>query len=246
MNSTLRRLARRFGFEVSRANATSSAALRTRLLFTAHGVDLVFDVGAHHGLYGRWLRELGYHGVIVSIEPQPAAHRRLSATAHGDRRWIVLPPLALGERDGEVTLNLSHISESSSLLPMLPVHLEAAPESAYVATCQVTLRRLDSLAPGLLAGCHAPFLKLDVQGYEAQALAGAANSLPQFCGLQLELSLEPLYAGESVLCTMIEQIEALGFTLCSLTPGFTDPRNGRMLQVDAIFFRKGDACASAR
>ena len=45
----------------------------------AHDIDVVFDVGANDGDYGREIRDLGYEGLIVSFEPNPEAYDRLQA-----------------------------------------------------------------------------------------------------------------------------------------------------------------------
>jgi FkbM family methyltransferase len=237
MMSAIRRAARRLGVEVAGHRPATSAALRLRLLLDALGVDVVVDAGAHTGQYGRWLRELGYAGEIVSIEPQAAANARLRHAARRDPRWHVLAPLALGDADGAADLTIAADSESSSLAAALPALLAAAPGAAGVGTERVPLRRLDSLAPALLARARAPFLKLDVQGYERRVLAGAARTLPLLRGLQLELSLAPLYAGEATLDEVAAELGRAGFALHGLTPGFTDPRDGRVLQVDALFWR---------
>jgi hypothetical protein len=38
----------------------------------------------------------------------------------------------------------------------------------------------------------------------------------------------------------LDLVYSLGFTLAGLVPGFADPRDGRMLQADGIFFREDD------
>jgi hypothetical protein len=83
-----------------------------------------------------------------------------------------------------------------------------------------------------------PFLKIDAQGYESQVLAGSEKCLGRIRGLQLELSLQPLYEGQRLWKDMIATSEAAGFDLWALVPGFFDPTNGRLLQCDAIFFRR--------
>lgn len=237
MIARIRQIARRLGLEVAGYRPETSAALRLRLLLDALGVDLVIDGGAHTGQYGRWLRELGFRGSIISIEPQAAANARLRHAARHDAGWRVLPPLALGDADGAAELQIAANSESSSLAAILPAHLAAAPAAATVGRERVPVRRLDSLAPALLTRSRAPFLKLDVQGYEWRVLAGAARTLPLLRGLQLELALTPLYAGEATLAAVVVALEQAGFALHGLAPGFTDPRDGRVLQVDALFAR---------
>lgn len=56
-----------------------------------------------------------------------------------------------------------------------------------------------------------------------------------------ELELVPLYEGSVFLEIMLTRLRNLNFSLCRIRPGFSDPRSGRMLQVDGIFFRDGVA-----
>ena len=55
------------------------------------------------------------------------------------------------------------------------------------------------------------FLKIDAQGYEAEVLAGAAGLLERLAGIQLEMSLVPLYEGERAFRAMLDELAALGF-----------------------------------
>jgi len=68
-------------------------------------------------------------------------------------------------------------------------------------------------------------------------LGGAGLILPQIKGLQLEISLVPLYDGETLFEDMLKEIKSLGFELWRVSPGFYDYRSGRMLQVNCEFFR---------
>jgi FkbM family methyltransferase len=154
--------------------------------------------------------------------------------------------MALGATTGEVEINIAANSFSSSILPMLYSHLAAAPNSAYLQIEKVPLRRLDDvlvdLLPDILAdhlAAAAPrrciFLKLDVQGYEPQVLAGARRLLHHTLAVQLEMSLLPLYEGETLMPQMQAAMTAKGFDLWDLEPSFRDPATGRLLQIDAIF-----------
>ena len=81
-------------------------------------------------------------------------------------------------------------------------------------------------------------MKLDVQGFEHKVLQGAGQVLRRVAGIQLELSLVPLYDGEHLFHPMLHDLEERGYELWSVIPGFVDPDTGRLLQLDAIFFRK--------
>ncbi len=58
-------------------------------------------------------------------------------------------------------------------------------------------------------------------------------------GIQLELSFLPLYEGWHAHSEALDLVYSLGFTLTGLLPCFIDANNGRMLQADGIFFRRG-------
>jgi len=99
------------------------------------------------------------------------------------------------------------------------------------------IHRLDSVSKEYLAPASATLVKLDTQGYEWHVMDGAANTLADAVGVLSEMSLVPLYDGQRLWLDVLNRLEAEGFELWSLQTGFTDPRDGRTLQIDAAFFR---------
>jgi len=233
----IRQLARKAGLEVNRYNPVQSQQARAIRLLAHHGVDTVLDVGANDGGYGRYLREGGYEGSILSFEPLGDAHRALMEAAADDARWHVATRMALGSGDGEVEINVAGNSTSSSILPMQELHAQAAPQSRYVGTEPVPLHRLDGISHPVIEKSQSLFLKIDTQGYELPVLQGADALLPRLQGVQLELSLAPLYEGQALYREIIDWLNARGFALWNVIPGFTDKDSGRMLQMDGVFFR---------
>lgn len=200
-------------------------------------IDLILDVGANQGQFASEIRRGGYTGNIVSFEPLSSAHGELLQTRGGDAKWDVYPRCALGDHDGEVEINIAGNSLSSSILPMMESHRSAAPESAYQGKEVVPVKTLDTVAGQYLKSSHAPFLKIDTQGFEWQVLDGARVTLPQVRGVLLELSLVPLYEGQHLWLELMKRLEAEGFVLWAFEPVFSDPLDGRTLQVDGIFYR---------
>lgn len=128
---------------------------------------------------------------------------------------------------------------SSSVLPMLPRHSDAAPDSAYVGTQLVQQRRLDDLWPTFMGEGDQAFLKLDVQGYEHAVLRGAGGCLDRCRGIQMEVSFVPLYDQGLLLEEALDLAQhKYGMTLMGVVPGFTDRRTGQMLQCDLILLRE--------
>lgn len=217
---------------------------RKRLLVNqleALKVNVVLDVGANSGQFGTALRRAGYTGRIVSFEPLSGPFAVLQRKAAADQLWDCRQ-CALGDADQTITINVAgNAGASSSVLPMLKSHQDAFPPANYVGTEQVPINRLDSVAAEFLEPADVLFLKIDVQGFERQVLAGGMQTVNDRCvGMQLELSFIPLYQGDMLIHEAVGLVYSLGFRLTGLLPGFTDPRNGRMLQADGIFFRGDD------
>ena len=234
----IKQLARRCGYDIIRFSPRSSPVARRIALFRHYGIDLVMDVGASTGGYAGELRSTGYEGLIVSFEPSSEAFRVLQAQASTDPCWNVVQ-LALGSENGQETLHLSRNRESSSFLRISARHTAAYPGASYVGNEVVTIRRLDDVFATHCAEGARTFLKIDTQGFEKQVLLGAEASLPQITGIQVELSLMPLYEDEPPFVDLIMHLQARGFTLMSFQPVIDDPVTGQLLQVDGLFFRSG-------
>jgi len=235
---TIKKLSRSLGVDLKRYNVQTSEAAKMQRLLAYNNIDLVFDVGANIGQYAKLLRELGYSGRIVSFEPLSSAYSQLKAVSKKEPLWEIAPQTAIGNQEGEITINIAGNSYSSSALPMLDAHLESAPESAYSGSETVKLSRLDTIAKDYIKSeTKSIFLKIDVQGLEKQVIEGATAILPLVKGIKLELSLVPLYEGQVLFKEMIDIIEKLGYELYGIEPGFTAEKTGRMLQMDGIFFK---------
>lgn len=234
----LKALALRFGFEVRRhqPSVPPTAEVRRTKLLSSRGVTLVIDVGANSGQYACQLRHAGYRDRIVSFEPLSQAFAELSAAAGSDSQWEC-KRLALGNSEGPVEINVAGNSYSSSVLEMKERHLQSAPESGYVSTETVPMARLDTIWPEIVKPEDRVFLKLDVQGFELEVLRGGDAHLADLAGVQVELSLVPLYDGAPLFREVIDYLEDRGFRLAGLEPGFEDPESGEMLQADGLFVR---------
>lgn len=237
IRSWVKHCLRAAGYDMHRLHPAVSPGQQLHLALKKFGVDLVFDVGANTGQFSESLRSFGYTGRIVSFEPLADVHAQLAAAAARDPKWQVHPRVAVGDAEGTVDINVAGNLASSSILPMLDGHTAAAAESAYVGVERVPIARLDAVAGPYLRGASAPFLKIDTQGFEQHVLDGASGILPRLRGVLCELSLVPLYEGQPLWTEMLARLAADGFTLWAIQPGFTDFRDGRTLQFDAIWFR---------
>jgi FkbM family methyltransferase len=224
------------GVDVVRYRSTVFPHLRRRELLVEQAIDVVLDVGANDGGYGRELRRDGFARRIVSFEPLSGAYTSLADAAEADPQWAC-NNVAVGREDGEALIHVAGNAMSSSLLPMGDRHAAAAPESRYVGSEQIHIVRLDTLRPQILGESDRVFLKIDVQGLELAVLDGAPETLRQVRALELELSLFPLYEGEPAVDDVLRRLDHEGFNLLSFHGGFREPA-GQLLQVDGLFVRR--------
>jgi FkbM family methyltransferase len=230
-------LFRRMGYLVETYSIYRDPPALLLSFLSSNGIDVVFDVGANEGQFAGGLRRNGYKGKIVSFEPVRQSYEKLVAHAEGDRAWQTVNS-ALGSFDGNAVINVSASTASSSMLDILPRHLESAPGSEYVRQEEISVRKLDSIIDTYLAKEERLYLKVDTQGFEKHVIDGAENSLERIRGIQLEMSLVPLYEGETLIGEMIGLLSRKQFGLLSLEPVWRAAGTHELLQVDGIFFRR--------
>jgi FkbM family methyltransferase len=200
-------------------------------------IDLVMDVGANTGQFSRHLRDIGYRGRIMSFEPLINEFIELKLNSERDSSWDVYN-FAFGNEDKDISINVAGNSYSSSFLEMNKRHIESAPHSKYVGMQKVKMKKLDTFfteMPELSK--YNIFLKLDVQGFEKNVILGAEKVLNMIQAIQLELSFEELYKGETLFFDMVEFLKQKQYYISLVTPEFTSPDNDKLLQVDTIFLR---------
>ncbi len=230
-------LLRKLGYEIKRVSKSAPSLMS---FLRDRGVDLVLDIGANRGQFGKLLREEGYSGTILSFEPVKEMFDALKNTAVRDGSkngslWRVFN-CGLSDAAGEADINVSENSVFSSLHSLTST-AEGFDRTARVVEKQrIALRRLDEFS-GELDGRRA-FLKIDTQGHERQVLDGAGGLLRQLCGVQLELPITPLYQSTWTIADALKYMEERGFAICQITAvnkHTLDP--SAFVDLDAIFRR---------
>lgn len=203
-----------------------------------HGIELLFDVGASAGLYGRYARTRGYKGRIVSFEPLPEEHAKLLKLASSDPLWHVHDRCAVGSEAGKAEINISKNSLSSSLLNTSQTLTNAEPETSYIGKAKTDVIALDSVFDFYRTYNEKTYLKIDTQGFESEVLKGINQNLKNIFAIELELSIIQLYEGQELYKHFFQFFEANDFYLWSLEPIFANVQTGQLLQFDAVFIRK--------
>jgi len=130
-------------------------------------------------------------------------------------------------------MHVSGRDDSSSLLAIGGEQSRLFPGTGEVGTLSVRVAPLSStidaeeIAPPAL-------LKLDVQGYEYDALLGCENLLSKFSGIYCECSFIELYEGQRLAFEVIALLVERGFVLSGMyNPTYDD--EGRCIQADLWF-----------
>lgn len=238
IHSLIKGLFHYINLDIRRYSIANSHDLRRQQLLGSITIDLVLDVGANSGQYGKQLRKDGYKGKILSFEPIASVYNDLKNRVGADGNWDCIKT-AIGNSTDDVTINISRNLVSSSILEMEAKHLENAPESLYIGQEIVQQTTLDDIIlKNELYKNSNIYLKIDTQGYEMQVLTGAEQSFKHIKAIEVELSLVSLYQGQSLLPELLALLYSKGYILYSINDAFVSKKNGQVLQIDGIFVRK--------
>ena len=235
MKKLLKIIAKRFGYDILHL-PTDPITRQWLDLINESQINLIFDVGANIGQFGRRIRSLGYNGDIISFEPQTEAYQQLHASLATELYWKAVQS-GIGNYDGTVEINVASNSYSSSILNMLPLHIESAPDAVYISQETIRIQKIDTIIDQYYSTGKNLYVKIDTQGYERQVFEGCLQSLSKIKGFQMELSLRPLYEGETLVQEMINLLWEKGYKLKLIDSGHKNYKTGEILQIEAYFFR---------
>jgi len=138
--------------------------------------DLVFDIGAHVGDRVAAFRRLGAR--VLAVEPQPALATTLKLLYRRDRN-VAIEAKAVGRSPGTIAMriNVDNPTVSTASNAFVDAARGAAgwEGQAWEKSIDVPVTTLDAL---IAAHGRPAFIKIDVEGYEEEALAGLTQPVP--------------------------------------------------------------------
>ena len=191
----------------------------------------VIDVGVWHGT--PWLYQFP-QAKLVLIEPNPLFEpdlRRLASEHHAD-----VYRHAVGAADATLDLHVDDRQPgSASFLKVSGVVEAARGERRSYQSLQVQVKTLDDTLGNRY---REPFLlKLDIEGYEREALLGAQNTLARTAMVICETSVAPRFEGGYSFAELVALLDQRGFRLYDVLSVATLGHGGPTNYLDAAFIR---------
>ena len=202
------------------------------------GVKIVYDVGANVGTWSLLAKSLIPTAIVHAFEPLAEHQARFyDNLLLGRVTDVTLHTVALGAGNTTATMHITDFSDASSLLRPNDT---SASHFGVKEVRQVPLQvyRLDDYRRSQRLPWP-DLLKLDIQGYELEALRGAPECLAATRAVIAEVSFIPYYEQQCLFHDLVHHLAEAGLFLTALGSG--TPTGRPMGQTDALFVRMGHA-----
>ncbi len=199
-------------------------------LMKRHPPTVIYDIGAHLGTWSQLAKAVVPTARIHAFEPL-AVHREGFRAATKDVPDIHLHEVALGAQAGAVAMQVTNLSDASSLLEV------AGPSREMFGVTrereeEVRMVRLDDYVSQTHIA-RPDLMKLDVQGYEIEVLRGGEACLRQCRFVILEVSFVEFYRGQALFHDVVRFMHERGFHLHALS--VDTPLGQPLVQTDGLF-----------
>jgi FkbM family methyltransferase len=185
----------------------------------------ILDIGAHHGDVALSYAN-GFPGsIIVAFEPVEANFRELQkATAHTSN--VVVVNAAVGDQPGRLAIRLhSATSQGHSVVPVADDQTESVEAITIDGFCAER-------------GFAPDFVKIDVEGYERQVIAGASRTLKKFTrALLVEATVNPANKRHTQISDLIADLTPFGFRLVAMHDQSLWEDTGQLEFFNALFIK---------
>lgn len=191
---------------------------------------VVIDGGAHKGDFIELIYRQYSEPVIYGYEPIPALAKALKDKyAKSDK--ITIREVALGSSEAIIELNISKILPATSILEPNEVFSRKYHNGRLEAIQKINVSqvRLD-----VEINNNIDILKLDLQGYELQALKGSTGVLTKVKLILVEVEFSQIYKDQPLFAEVDIFLRENGFKFLNFYDLYTHP-DGQLTSGDAIY-----------
>jgi FkbM family methyltransferase len=238
MKRFLREALQRLGVDVrlTRSYHIDAFGDQVRLL-RDRPVETIFDVGAYNGSSAARYRKRFPAARVYAFEPFEASYNDLAAVAARSGGMILPFRAAVGAEAGTANLHVNKSAQTNSMLANDPGLAKTfnIPEMWPVREAPVNVVTLDGFCDEHRID-RIDLLKMDIQGFELQALRGGRRLLERrairliFC----EVIFAPLYQGQASYHDVAAYLAGFGYELYGLYSMYR-VHTGALGWADAIF-----------
>ncbi|CAN5606057.1 N/A [soil metagenome] len=190
-------------------------------------IEAAIDGGASDGSWARQLKETYPNVRVLCVEPRDECQAGLAQTAR-DVPGVDFAATLLGDFEGMMQLNV-HDTQSSILNNSRGEKFGETVKDYPITTLDKLIAHKKFPWPDLI--------KLDLQGAELQALAGATECLRRGQALLLEVSFIELQKGCPLLYDVVTFCHNAGYRVYDIPSLWHRPLDGALAQGDFLFLK---------
>ena len=195
---------------------------------------IIIDAGANVGNITALFQQQYKCPTIYAFEPIPELTEGLQKRFEGHANIYIIPK-AVGAETKTISFNLVNNLVSSSIFPVSDIKKHYHGEKVGIKQIlNVNMVRLDEALNGIDG---IDILKLDLQGYELEALKGCGDLLKDIKIVTTEIEFVPLYESQPLFGDIDIYLRSNGFKLLNLYELWTQ-QDGQLTAGDAVYLNE--------
>ncbi len=243
MKQLIKKTLRKLGFEIKRIQGNIKPGSESRPIgetklfledVSARGFNPrgIIDVGANSGNWTKMVKSVFPDAKVLMIEPQVEMKTVLEELCSG-REDLDYVQAGAGKESGELVQTIWEDLQGSSFLPQIDEDKikQGTQRVTKIVTIDDLLKNRDSFFPDLV--------KLDVQGYELEALKGAQSLFGKTELFIMETSLYPYMEKMPITADCFYFMHERGYDFYDFTEFQRRPLDGALGQADFAFAKRG-------
>jgi FkbM family methyltransferase len=201
--------------------------------FISDTCPVVVECGAYHGASAEKFLNIFDNPTIHAVEPVPK-HVEVLSEKFAENENVIIHETAIGSEEDTIEISVTKKTNSSSVFEqgLFKKYQDGNPE-VYDTAKRAEVRQvaIDTLVE------NADIIKLDMEGYELNALRGAEDVLNQCKCVVAEVSFVPLRSGQPIFTDIDLFLQDTGFHLYDFDT-LRRGTDGQLIVTHAIWFSK--------